>query len=447
MNATLPPGPKVHPLSLIADLAGRGPLIVTNPRKYFEDLHNEYGSIVYSDFGIGRFYITNNLALIRKVFVGEPRNYAKADAYKEAAHFLGNGILNSEGDFWQAQRQMVQPAFTKSRLNMFVDTMVEVSDKAAKNLSAEADVSSLSMHIALENICRFLFGEDFAANEKTIREAVHFGNNFISRRIQAPFKLPVYFPSFNNLRFFFHRFELDTILYRIIDERARQNELGKDLLAMLIAAERERNSGQIRRQQVRDEILTLLIAGHETTGYTLAMALWLLARNNDIQQRLRAELRSVAGGKWTVETFDSTPLLEAVVNETLRLYPAAWIIGRKILADEEFEGFLLKKDSQLQTGIIALHRNKDWWSEPDRFKPERFLGENSEPAQKQAFMPFGAGPRRCIGSVFAMLEMQVAIARIVSQYQLTPARDGEPEIEYLFTARLKNALPVRFTRL
>jgi cytochrome P450 len=442
----LPPGPKITPFELIAELLKGDPQIVRDPYRYFSGLHDKYGDLVYSDFGVGSFYITDNLALIRKVFVAEPRNYAKADAYLEAAHFLGNGILNSEGEMWQTQRAMVQPAFTKSRLNAFISTMLETGAKATANLPSQVDVSELAMHIALENICRFLFSSDFAANEKTIRAAVEFGNNFISRRIQMPFKLPVYFPSGSNLRFFWHRFELDQILYRIIDERlASPKQDAVDLLGMLLLAEKENNSGKIRKEQVRDEIITLLIAGHETTGYTLAMALWLIAADSSLQQRLRAEAdAAMASG---AVDFEKCPLSEAVVNETLRLYPAAWIIGRKLKADEIFEGYLLKSGAQLQTGIIALQRNPKYWSDPDSFKPERFLGENAEPAVKQAFMPFGAGPRKCIGSVFAMLEMQTAIYAILKDYRLSRVAGAEPKVEYLFTARLKEALPVIFDRL
>jgi cytochrome P450 len=442
----LPPGPKITPFELIAELLKGDPQIVRDPYRYFSGLHDKYGDLVYSDFGVGSFYITDNLALIRKVFVSEPRNYAKADAYLEAAHFLGNGILNSEGEMWQTQRAMVQPAFTKSRLNAFISTMLETGAKATANLPSQVDVSELAMHIALENICRFLFSSDFAANEKTIRAAVEFGNNFISRRIQMPFKLPVYFPSVSNLRFFWHRFELDQILYRIIDERlASPKQDAVDLLGMLLLAEKEKNSGKIRKEQVRDEIITLLIAGHETTGYTLAMALWLIAADSSLQQRLRAEAdAAMASG---AVDFEKCPLSEAVVNETLRLYPAAWIIGRKLKADEIFEGYLLKSGAQLQTGIIALQRNPKYWSDPDSFKPERFLGENAEPAVKQAFMPFGAGPRKCIGSVFAMLEMQTAIYAILKDYRLSRVAGAEPKVEYLFTARLKEALPVIFDRL
>lgn len=442
----LPPGPKITPFELIAELLQGDPQIVRDPYRYFSGLHEKYGDLVYSDFGVGSFYITDNLALIRKVFVSEPRNYAKADAYLEAAHFLGNGILNSEGEMWQTQRAMVQPAFTKSRLNAFISTMLETGAKATANLPSQVDVSELAMHIALENICRFLFSSDFAANEKTIRAAVEFGNNFISRRIQMPFKLPVYFPSGSNLRFFWHRFELDQILYRIIDERlASPKQDAVDLLGMLLLAEKEKNGGKIRKEQVRDEIITLLIAGHETTGYTLAMALWLIAADSSLQQRLRAEAdAAMASG---AVDFEKCPLSEAVVNETLRLYPAAWIIGRKLKADEIFEGYLLKSGAQLQTGIIALQRNPKYWSDPDSFKPERFLGENAEPAVKQAFMPFGAGPRKCIGSVFAMLEMQTAIYAILKDYRLSRVAGAEPKVEYLFTARLKEALPVIFDRL
>lgn len=442
----LPPGPKITPFELIAELLKGDPQIVRDPYRYFSGLHDKYGDLVYSDFGVGSFYITDNLALIRKVFVSEPRNYAKADAYLEAAHFLGNGILNSEGEMWQTQRAMVQPAFTKSRLNAFISTMLETGAKATANLPSQVDVSELAMHIALENICRFLFSSDFAANEKTIRAAVEFGNNFISRRIQMPFKLPVYFPSVSNLRFFWHRFELDQILYRIIDERlASPKQDAVDLLGMLLLAEKEKNGGKIRKEQVRDEIITLLIAGHETTGYTLAMALWLIAADSSLQQRLRAEA-DAAMASGAVDS-EKCPLSEAVVNETLRLYPAAWIIGRKLKADEIFEGYLLKSGAQLQTGIIALQRNPKYWSDPDSFKPERFLGENAEPAVKQAFMPFGAGPRKCIGSVFAMLEMQTAIYAILKDYRLSRVAGAEPKVEYLFTARLKEALPVIFDRL
>ena len=466
--AKLPPGPKVNPFELIKELLAGDTQIVTNPLAYFRKLHAEFGDLVYSDFGIGRFYFTDNPALIRKIFVSEPRSYAKADAYKEAALFLGKGILNSEGDFWQTQRGMVQPAFQKSRLYAFARSMVATSDAALARLGGGTDVSALSMHIALENICKFLFGSDFAANEQVIREAVHFGNDFISRRIQAPIKLPIYLPAIKNLRFLYYRFQLDQILYKIIDQRLAQGDAPqRDLLGMLLLAEKEHGAAQlaaigggaassasmpvsnVRKEQVRDEILTLLIAGHETTGFTLAMALWLLAKHPKIQEKLRAELaqKLSAGADIDPEELESCTYLEAVVNETLRLYPAAWIIGRRTVADENFEGHLLKKDSELQICILALHRNAKYWSDPDTFKPERFLGETPEPSAKQAYMPFGAGPRRCIGNIFALLEMQIAIAKILVQYRLTVKDTREPEIEYLFTARLKHTLPVDFVSL
>lgn len=447
--AELPPGPKVNPLELIRELLFGAPEVVSNPLNYFRQLHKDYGNLVLTDFGIGRFYFTNNPALLRRIYVNEPRAYAKADAYKEAAHFLGKGILNSEGDFWAEQRSMIQPAFTKSRLNAFVESMSGTCDAALGSLGSQTDVSALAMHIALENICKFLFGEDFAANEKVIREAVHFGNDFISRRIQAPVKMPIYLPALKNLRFFFYRFQLDQILYRIIDDRlkAAPNPT-KDLLGMLLVAEAEHTKGKIRREQVRDEILTLLIAGHETTGFTLAMALWLVAKYPQVQEKLRAELTAnLADGKISPESLEKCAYLEAVVSETLRLYPAAWIIGRHIKADEVFEGRLLRKDSEIQTCIMELHRNAAFWSEPDEFRPDRFLGESPEPAVKQAYMPFGAGPRRCIGNVFALLEMQVAIAKILTRYRLSLTDTREPELEFLFTARLKNPLAVNFSRL
>lgn len=448
-QATLPPGPKTDIVELAKDILFGDVALVSDPLKYFRGLHAEFGDLVYSDFGIGRFYFTDNLALIRRIFVSEPRSYAKASAYKEAALFLGNGILNSEGDFWQTQRSMVQPAFSKSKLATFAQSMFKTTDAALDHLGRATDVSELSMHIALENICKFLFGRDFSAHEKVIREAVHFGNDFISRRIQMPIKLSVYLPFVKNLRFFFHRFELDQILYKIIDARlAEPATEPRDLLGMLISGERENSGSQFRKGQVRDELITLLIAGHETTGFTLAMALWLLAVNTEIQDRLRSELIAVMSNEpLTPENLNNCPLLEAVVNETLRLYPAAWIIGRRTIADEIFEGHILKKDSEIQISIQALHRNKEYWSEPDRFNPDRFLGENPEPKQKQAYMPFGAGPRRCIGNVFALMEMQVAIAQTLLRYNLSVSDKREPKIEYMFTARLPNSLPVDFEPL
>lgn len=468
-TAKLPPGPKINPFELVKELIMGDTQIVTDPLSYFRKLHGEYGDLVFSDFGIGRFYFTDNPALIRKVFVTEPRSYLKADAYKEAALFLGKGILNSEGDFWQTQRGMVQPAFTKSRLHAFARSMSATSDAAigsieaqepalsgsassrgSANLPAKVDVSRFSMHLALENICKFLFGSDFAANERVIREAVHFGNDFISRRIQAPVKLPIYIPAIKNLRFLYYRFQLDQILYKIIDQRlAAGDQPQRDLLGMLLTAEKEHGHGKVRKEQVRDEILTLLIAGHETTGFTLAMALWLLAVHPEIQEKLRDELTAKLSGEADIspEELDNCTYLEAFVNETLRLYPAAWIIGRRSTADEDFEGYLIQKDSELQTCILALHRNAKYWSDPDTFKPERFLGENPEPSAKQAYMPFGAGPRRCIGNIFALMEMQIAIAKILMKYRLRTQHTEEPELEYLFTVRLKQPLPVEFEPL
>jgi cytochrome P450 len=441
------PGPNINLLEALPSmLMGNNPL-AQDPVKFAESLFEEYGDTVLIDSGVRKIYFTRDTSLIRHVLIEQPRQYKKANPYEQVGLFLGNGILNSEGDFWRDQRSMVQPGFAKSPLNRFVNVMKQTSAHLSDNLSeTTTDVSIYAMKIALENICQFLFGADFSKHEAIIREAVHFGNEFISKRVRSLLPLPIELPFPSHLMFQYYKWRLDQVIYQMIDERTNAAAVGHDLASMLIAAELKSTNGKIRRKQVRDELITLLVAGHETTGYTLAMALYMLAIHPDIQKKLRTELREKISNTKTIEaeSLNACTYLTAVLEETLRLYPAAWIMGRKIVTDEDWHGKTLRAGAEFHIIIQALHCDSKLWTNGRAFEPERFLPENADKIDRHAYLPFGAGPRKCVGSQFAMLEMQVAVAHLLLRYEVSPTSGAEPEIEYLFTARLKAALPLHF---
>lgn len=445
------PGPELGIMDIVRTvMSGTNP-IAEDPLAFCQSLFNRFGDTVLIDSGLRRVYFTRDGELIRHVLVEESRSFPKSSPYREASLFLGNGILNSEGDFWKSQRMMMQPEFTRSVIAAFGEAMRRnAQNLQIENQSAPVDVSLLAMHLAFANICQYIFGEDFHRNESIIREALEFGNGFISSRIRSLIPLPIEWPLPDNLKFAAHKRALDKVVYAIIDARL-QRGVGepKDLMDALLIAEKRAQNGNVRREQLRDELLTLLVAGHETTGYTLAMALYHIAADADLQERLRREIKTHFSDAATpiAERLDRCELVAATVDETLRRYPAAWIMGRRVTHDREFKGRRLRGGSEINIPILALQCDEKYWERPLDFIPERFLPVNAERIPKQAYMPFGTGLRKCIGSLFALQEMQIAISEIVGKYKLHPVAGSVPQTEYVFTARLKAPLPVRFESL
>ncbi|GAB2786820.1 cytochrome P450 [Rhabdobacter roseus] len=378
----------------------------------------------------------------RQVLQENNRNYQKSEAYRVLAIFLGNGLLTSEGDFWRRQRKLAQPAFYKQRLALMADMMAQqtqqlLSDWQTHDPAQPRNISADMLGLTLNIVTRALFstdvGERVAGISAALDDIMHYADHALKSFVQVPLK----YPTPRNVRFRKAVAKVEAIIYDIIQNRRQQKikypELRyDDLLDMLMDARDEETGESMSDQQLRDEVTTIFMAGHETTANALSWALYLLAQHPDVAARVRSEAHEVLG-EAGVPTFDSARRLTytlQVVQEAMRLYPPAWIVGRRALEVDYFGEYEQPKDGIVLVSPYLLHRNQNYWDRPDVFDPERFSEAASKARPSYAYLPFGGGPRLCIGNNFALLEMQIVLALLVRAFDfqlLTSGHHVAPE--------------------
>jgi cytochrome P450 len=368
--------------------------------------------------------LLSNPADIEEVLVGSNRRFVKDVFVRDLRRALGEGLLTSEGDFWRRQRRLAQPAFHRDRLHAYAAQMVASAERSAAALrpGEVRDMHDHLMRLTLEVVTRTLFSSDVGDDATAVGAAVdalmdHFTNPLV---VLVPhfhrLPLPV------NRRFKDGMRRLDAIIYRILARRrADGGEDRGDLLSMLLSAQDE-DGGRMSDAQLRDEVLTLFLAGHETTANALAWALFLLSRTPEVDARLDEELRSVLGGR-APELADLPRLVyvEHVVTESMRLYPPAWAIAREAIEPIEIGGVRFPKGTPLWMSQWVVHRDPRHFVDPDAFRPERWADGLAKRLPKFAYFPFGGGPRFCIGSAFATMETTLLLATIAQRFRFEMA--------------------------
>jgi len=351
------------------------------------------------------------------------RNYKKGQAYSELKHLLGNGLLTNEGDFWRTQRRLMQPAFHKERLAGFAQIMTEecqvVIDKwKALPNGTEVNLSEDMMAMTLQIICRAMFSSDAGHLAEEVNREFSFANEKLIDRITNPIALPLWIPTPSNLKERRSYERIRSMVDGIIEQRKATDKRYDDLLAMLMEMRDEDTGEGMSDQQLRDEVVTMFIAGHETTGVALTWLLHCLDENPECAAKLLEEEQEVLNGR-TPEVADTRMLRYSrmVIDETLRLYPPAWMIGRQSLDDDQLGDFILPKDTNCLIPVYAIHRDARYWDDPTSFKPERFA-EPDPNRPKFSYLPFGGGPRLCIGNNFALMEMQLIAPMILRAFEL-----------------------------
>ena len=443
----IPPGPKGSPL------LGSMKDIQKDVLGFFTRLPLEYGEFVKFRFIFWTAYFTSSPALIKHVLQENHRNYNKQNMdYQNLKPLVGEGLLTSDGDFWLRQRRLIQPAFHKKRLQAFGDLMTETTLEMLERWEQRdhpeqaVDLTGEMMRLTLSIVGKALFSQDLSREAAIVGEAFSVANEEISLRFRSLLNPPLWVPTPRNRRFTAASKSLNEVVDEII--KTRRAELGKrdekvdqDLLSMLLKA-RDENSGEgMTDSQLRDEVMTLLLAGHETTANTLSWTWYLLSQNQGAEQRLQEELKRVLNGR--TPTMDDLAELEYtrwVIQESLRLYPPAWMISRKAINDDEFNGYLIPADAIVEISPYVTHRHPKYWEDPNLFIPERFRREVSEKRVPYTYFPFGGGPRLCIGRDFAMAEAQLVLATIASRYCLEMAPGHPVEPEPLITLRPRYGL-------
>jgi cytochrome P450 len=430
-----PPGPRPR-MPLAPLLAFR-----RDPLGTLDRLRRDWGDVVHFRFGPRHLYLLSHPDMVRDVLVTHHRNFAKSLALQRARVLLGTGLLTSEGEFHLRQRRLAQPAFHRDRIAAAAEVMAGHAGRAAAGWRAgeTLDVPREMNRLTLAIAGRALFGADVAGEADEIGRALTDALSLF-RRLTNPFgpfldKLPV--PG--TIRMKRARARLDATIYGMIERRRASGKVGDDLLGMLLAARDEGGDGQgMTDLQLRDEALTIFLAGHETTANALAWTWHLLALHPDVEARLHAEADAVLGGR--LPTADDVPALRytrQVFAEAMRLYPPAWTIGREPRADFQAGGYRITGGA----GVVVMlspwvvHRDARFFSDPGRFDPGRWTPEREAALPRYAYFPFGGGPRKCIGEGFAWMEGVVVLAAIARQWRLRHAPGARVEPEPLITLR------------
>ncbi len=395
-----------------------GPLN-NNPLEYFTQIAREFGDIAGLRILNFKTIFINHPGLIEEVLVTNARKYSKGRVLRANRHVFGEGLLTSEGDFWLRQRRLAQPAFHRARIVSYAATMVEYAQRLVSGWrdGEERDAHQEMLRLTLQIVGKTLFDADVERDAQGVGKSLHLlleiGANF-RRTIFVPHWLPT--PA--NLRVKREVAQIERILYRIIAERRPAGRDAGDLLSMLLAAQDDDGS-KMTDKQLRDETITLFLAGHETTASTLSWTWWLLAHNPAVEAKLHAELDTVLGDR--APSLDDLPKLVYtghVITESLRLYPTAWGLARLVVEDHEIAGYPLTKGMGVTMAQWVVHRDPRWYDAPEEFRPERWEDDLMKRLPRFAYFPFGGGPRQCIGNAFALMEAALILATIAQKFRL-----------------------------
>lgn len=421
-----------------------------DPLAYLQQATQRYGDLWQMETGPMRQVIISHPDHIYEVCVRQADQFHKdrdySDTRRGLARFLGNGLLTSDGEFWKRQRKLVAPAFHTRRISAYAETMIERTLHMLDGWEGqrELDVDAEMMRLTLQIVVKALFNADITEEAERVGDAMTVlqymaGSNSFS--IEA--LLPEWLPTPKRFRENRAVSDLDGIVYPLIAERRASGEDKGDLLSMLLLSEDE-DGGRMSDKQVRDEAVTLFLAGHETTANTLNWTWMLLAQHPEVEARLHAEIDAVLGDRPPkLADLKQLPYAEQVIKESMRLYPPAYAFGRMALNDVEIDGYVIPQGSSVGVISYLAHRDPRWWDEPERFNPDRFSPEHEPHIRRYSYLPFGAGPRICIGNSFAMMEAHLLLVAVAQRYQLRLAPGQVVEPEPLITLRPKNGLHMR----
>jgi cytochrome P450 len=392
-------------------------------------------------------YFLADPAAIEHVLVKNHKNYRKpAFLTGPVRLLLGNGLFNSEGDFWLRQRRLSQPAFLRGAIVRLAGHMSAAAEGLIRTWQAAPDGRTVDivqemMRLVLHIAGATLFGADIGSDADALGEAQRDIFALVRHKMDNPLTAPLWVPTRRNRAYRAARRLLDGVVLRVIESRRRSGPAANDLLDLLLAARDEESGTGMSDQQLRDEVLTLLFAGHDTTTAGLSWAWYLLARHREVQEALHDEAAAhLAGRTPTAEDLPHLPLATAVFEEALRLYPPAPGLARRAVEPDEIQGYPIPAKAILMPSQWVTHRHPAYWEEPDRFRPDRFLPARAADRPKFAYFPFGGGPRICIGNTFAMIEGALVLAALAQRFHFRPADDHEVEPDTTFVLRPRGAV-------
>ena len=411
-----------------------------------------YGDVARYRMAHLTWYQVNHPEGIRRVLQENNRNYSKgALTLGFFKPVVGEGLITSEGALWLRQRRLIQPIFHRRSVAAFgalmTDETLAMLGRWRPEMEAGVplDVPAEMARLTLDIVTGALFHAHVGEGPEVIGRAINTIVEDLGFRFEVPFYPPRRVPTPRNRRFRAAMRTVDRAVYSIIAGRRREGGDEEDLLALLMGTRDEATGEAMGDKQLRDEVMTMFLAGHETTANALSWALYLISTHPEVERRLREELDDVLGADRRVPTIEDLPDLaytKMVVDETLRLYPPAWITNRQAIAEDEILGHRIPAKSFVSLSPYVLHRHPDFWERPDTFDPGRFAPGRGNGRPRFAYFPFGGGPRQCIGQSMALVEAQLVLATVLARCRLRPASEGPVEAEALATLRPRGGLPM-----
>ena len=436
----LPPGPRGH------WLLGVLPRVRSDVLGFFDECFREYGDAVYFRAGNRRSVLLSHPDDIETVLVTENRQFIKNRALQYLRPLLGNGLLLNEGEAWLRQRRIVQPAFGKHRVEGYVPAMMECTERMLAQWQTgqvrdlHMEMVELTMSIAGRTLLGIDVGDQFVEVTRCVETVM---TDFLGR-FGSALPLPFWIPTPGNWKLARTIRRLDAILHELIQHRRASGAAGGDFLSLLLAARDEVDGSGLSDRQVRDEVMTMFLAGHETTANALAWTWQLLGQHPQVQERAAREARETLGGRPpTAADVANLPLCEAILKESMRLYPPAYAVGRRTMADITIGGHFIPAGHNVLMSQWVVHRDERWFDEPLAFDPERWRDGRTDGLPKYAYFPFGGGPRVCIGNTFAMVEATLVIASVLQRFRLEAVNPRPARIKPAITLRPAEPIPMR----
>lgn len=439
------PGPKGHPVwGSTLDLQ-------RNPLQFLTSALHEYGDIVRVRFvGNVACHLFNHPDAVEHVLRANFHNYPKGNFTLKITRLVtGEGLAASDDDDWLQKRRVLQPAFHRPRLAGLAAVMSSAAEAMAADWTALAntgeahDIAAEMMRVTLRIVGEALFSIDISQAEDQIGQAMTMVVSYSGYRLTHPLALPEAIPTARNLGYRKAVQTLDRVVLDIIRERQHAGTAQADLLTMLMHTRDEETGAGMTPEQLRAEVKTLMISGHETTAVALAWTWYLLSQHPQVEEKLHAELDAVLNGRTpTFADLPHLPYTKMVLEESIRLRPPAWITVRTARNDDEYNGYHIPAGSLIGLSPYVVQRHPDFWENPETFDPERFSPQRAAGRHKYAYMAFSGGPRLCIGSAFAMMEAQLVLATLAQQYRLTLAASHQVVPELGATMRPRGGLPM-----
>jgi cytochrome P450 len=446
MKREYPAGPKINfPLAIARQMLPE--LFPFDWLAFALDVSRRYGDIAHHRLGPLRVYLLNSPEAIRQVLVEEREKFNKARFIKRGfGPFVGNGLFTSDGELWRRQRRLMQPTFQHNKLGRYGEIMVAHALRLMGSFrdGEIREINADMMNLTLGVVVKSLFGAEIKSGPHEIGALMMAVLDASNQRLNSAVQVPSWVPTRRNLREKRAVARIEALLRTLIEERRTDAGPRNDLLATLLAAVDEESDAGMSDRQLRDELMTLFLAGHETTANTLTWTWYLLSQHPEVESKLAAELSRVLDGRTpTAADLKRLPYTEMVVRESLRVYPPVTGFVREPIKEVRIGGYEIPRGGLVVANTYALHRDPRFFPDPERFDPQRFAAGWEERIPRYAYLPFGGGPRVCIGNGFAMMEAILVVATVAQRWRLLLEPDPKVVPVQLVTLRPKNGIRMR----